>query len=114
MYKEIIKYLKDNPKGYWFKSKLYGYGWTPAKWQGWLVLFLFLALIFLIWGGIQWTMSGGDKEGIQKARLKLTYAIIGLVVTTLAFFIVNIISGFFGFNFFTLCTISLMQPNTFL
>jgi len=60
-----------------------------------------LALIFLIWGGIQWTMSGGDKEGIQKARLKLTYAIIGLVVTTLAFFIVNIISGFFGFNFFT-------------
>lgn len=60
-----------------------------------------LALIFLIWGGIQWTTSGGDKEGIQKARLKLTYAIIGLVVTVLAFFIVNIISGFFQFNFFT-------------
>ena len=61
------------------------------------VIFLFMLLA----GGFSWISSGGDKEGIQKARLKLTYAIIGLVVTTLAFFIVNIISGFFGFNFFT-------------
>jgi len=38
MFKEYIEYLKDNPEGYWFKRKLYGWGWTPAKWQGWLVL----------------------------------------------------------------------------
>ena len=44
--KEYIKYLKDNPRGYWFKRKLYGWGWTPATWQGWLTLLIFLALIF--------------------------------------------------------------------
>ena len=36
-FKKYIEYLKDNPEGYWFKRKLYGWGWTPVKWQGWLV-----------------------------------------------------------------------------
>ena len=42
MIKEYIEYLKDNPKGYWFKAKLYGWGWAPARWQGWVVLIIFL------------------------------------------------------------------------
>lgn len=36
--KEHLDYLKDNPQGYWFKRKLYGWGWTPARPQGWLVI----------------------------------------------------------------------------
>ncbi|MFZ1549719.1 MAG: hypothetical protein WAT44_04620 [Microgenomates group bacterium] len=28
----------------WFKSKNYGWGWYPATWQGWLVLFTFLVI----------------------------------------------------------------------
>ncbi|MBI3888878.1 hypothetical protein HY311_03785 [Candidatus Nomurabacteria bacterium] len=44
-YKE---YLQDNPEGYWFKRKLYGWGWTPAKWEGWMVIFIFLLLILLV------------------------------------------------------------------
>ncbi len=46
MIKEYIAYLKDNPQGYWFKRKLYGWGWTPAKWQGWVVVLAFV--IFLL------------------------------------------------------------------
>ena len=30
----------------WFVRKTYGYGWTPATWEGWLVLFLWL-IIFI-------------------------------------------------------------------
>lgn len=45
MIKEYIKYLKDNPQGYWFKAKLFGWGWTPVKWQGWSVLFIYIVLI---------------------------------------------------------------------
>jgi hypothetical protein len=26
----------------WFKRKLYGYGWTPASGEGWLVLVLYI------------------------------------------------------------------------
>jgi drug/metabolite transporter (DMT)-like permease len=38
MLKEYIAYLKDNPKKLWFKRKLYGWGWVPVSWQGWLVV----------------------------------------------------------------------------
>ena len=44
-YKNYTEYMKDNPKGYWFKNKLYGFGWTPIKWQGWLVVLVFTALV---------------------------------------------------------------------
>ncbi len=29
---------------YWFKAKRYGWGWTPATWQGWFILIAFIAL----------------------------------------------------------------------
>jgi hypothetical protein len=48
MIKEYINYLKDNPRGYWFKAKLYGWGWTPAKWQGWLVIIAYVGLILTL------------------------------------------------------------------
>jgi len=47
MIREYINYLKDNPEHYWFKRKLYGWGWTPAKWQGWLVLLVYFVIFFL-------------------------------------------------------------------
>ena len=42
IFKKHVEYLKDNPEGYWFKRKLYGWGWTPATWQGWLVVAIFI------------------------------------------------------------------------
>ncbi|MFA7286573.1 MAG: hypothetical protein WC052_02865 [Patescibacteria group bacterium] len=47
MLKEYIQYIKDNPEHYWFKRKLYGWGWTPATWQGWLVLAIWLVLVLM-------------------------------------------------------------------
>lgn len=46
-FRDEIEYLKDNPHGYWFKRKLYGWGWTPATWQGWTIIGSFIA--FIIW-----------------------------------------------------------------
>lgn len=34
-------------KQFWFKAKEYGWGWYPATWQGWLVLFGFVVLVSL-------------------------------------------------------------------
>ncbi|MEO8065468.1 MAG: hypothetical protein ABI643_01265 [Candidatus Doudnabacteria bacterium] len=45
MIKEYLQYLKDNPEGYWFKAKLYGWGWTPARWQGWAVILSYIAAV---------------------------------------------------------------------
>ncbi len=40
-----IPYAKDNPEHLWFKRKLYGWGWTPVTWQGWLVTLLYIGLM---------------------------------------------------------------------
>ena len=42
---EHIAYLKDNPQGYWFKRKLYGFGWTPARKEGWLTLGVYVVFV---------------------------------------------------------------------
>ena len=47
IFKEYKEYMKDNPEGFWFKRKLYGWGWTPAKWQGWVVVLVYIFFMFL-------------------------------------------------------------------
>ena len=47
IFANYVSYLKDNPNNYWFKRKLYGWGWTPATWQGWLTLFIYILLVVL-------------------------------------------------------------------
>jgi len=42
---KYVDYLKDNPEEYWFKRKLYGWGWVPVKWQGWLVVAIGIAIL---------------------------------------------------------------------
>lgn len=37
-------------------------------------------LFFLIWGAIDWITAGGDKGKLDKAREKITQAIIGLIL----------------------------------
>ena len=45
IFNRYVEYLKDNPEKYWFKRKLFGWGWTPATWQGWLVTFVYIGAI---------------------------------------------------------------------
>ncbi len=60
MLKKYFKYIKDNPHNYWFKAKLYGYGWTPVKWRGWLVLSIFL--LFILWNASTLPISESVNE----------------------------------------------------
>jgi TRAP-type C4-dicarboxylate transport system permease small subunit len=50
---------------------------------------ILLCLMYLIWGGIDWMLSGGDKQKIDRARGKIAFAIIGLIIVFLAFLIIN-------------------------
>ena len=34
-------------KKLWFRRKRFGWGWTPASWEGWLVTAIFVGTIFL-------------------------------------------------------------------
>lgn len=52
-----------------------------------------VALVVLIWGGLQYITSGGDEKKIEKAKNTLTYAIIGLIVAIVAYVVVKFILG---------------------
>lgn len=54
------------------------------------------ALIFVIWAGIQLVRSGGDAKQVEGARKTLTFALIGLVLVLMSFFILNMIAGLTG------------------
>ncbi len=73
--------------------------------QGVLIIFVvatLIALAFLIWGGVKWIMSGGDKAKVETARSTIIAALIGLVVTFLSFFILSLIMGLFGLSLMNL------------
>jgi uncharacterized protein YacL len=57
-----------------------------------------IALFFLIFGGIRWITSGGDKAKVESARGTIIAAIIGLVISFLAFFILSLALSFFGLS----------------
>ena len=52
MIKKYVDYLKDNPEGFWFKRKRYGWGWTPATWQGWTVVIGYLVVVLYLFRNI--------------------------------------------------------------
>ena len=70
-----------------------------------------LCLVFIIVGGITFILSAGNEEKIKKAVHTIRFAIIGLLVTFIAFFAVSWISKLldipFQLDFSTI--ISLMQ-----
>jgi hypothetical protein len=63
-----------------------------------LVIAVIIALFFLIWGGVRWITSGGDKAKVESARGTIIAAIIGLVIAFLAFFILSLALSFFGLS----------------
>ncbi len=50
-----------------------------------------IAVIMLIIGGIKYVISGGDSKKVTDAKNTVLYAIIGLVISFLAFAIVNFV-----------------------
>ena len=55
-----------------------------------------LAVVFIIIAGIKFITGAGDDKKMESARNTLTYAIIGLVVTALAFVIMRIVQYILG------------------
>lgn len=57
-----------------------------------------LVFVFLVWGGIQWMTSGGDKQATEAARNRITAALVGLAIIAVSWALVAIIGKFFGFS----------------
>ena len=62
------------------------------------VIAIVIALGFLVYGGIKWITSGGDKAAVETARNTIVAAVVGLVVVFLSYFILNLVLGFFNLS----------------
>lgn len=49
-----------------------------------------VAVLFLVWGGIQYLTSAGDETQVENAKKTISYAIIGLFVAAIAFAVVKL------------------------
>jgi hypothetical protein len=59
-----------------------------------MVIAALSVLIFLIWGGMDWIFSGGEKAKIESARNKITGAVIGIVVLASSLAIFALVTSF--------------------
>ena len=55
-----------------------------------------IVLVMVIWGGIQYVTSGGDKELAQAAQKRITAALVGLVIVVAAYAIALILEKVLG------------------
>ncbi len=56
------------------------------------------AFIYLLFGGIQWITSSGDKEGLDKAKKRITHALIGLAIIFSVYALIYIIRALFNIS----------------
>ena len=55
-----------------------------------------LSVIMIIYGGFKYVTSGGDSTAVASAKNTILYAVIGVIVSVLAFTIVNFAIGLFN------------------
>jgi hypothetical protein len=63
-----------------------------------MVIAAVLVFFYLIWGGIEWITSGGDKGKTESARNKITSAVIGLIVIAASYAVLTLALNFLGFS----------------
>lgn len=85
MIKEYIKYIKNNPEGHWFKAKLYGWGWTPAKWQGWVVILVYITLILTLVFTREDSIPGNPDSGSNFLTLALPIIVLTILLITICY-----------------------------
>ncbi len=55
-----------------------------------------IAVAMIVYGGIQYMISGGEEKKLESAKKTITYAVVGLVVVILAGAIINFIIATVG------------------
>jgi hypothetical protein len=54
-----------------------------------------VAFLFLVYGGLQYMISGGDEKAITTAKSTITYAAFGLILILASILIINTVGSTF-------------------
>lgn len=58
----------------------------------WVLGFIsMIAVLMVIWGGVQYLTSAGDESKAENGKKTLTYAFLGLIIAGLAYGIIEVI-----------------------
>jgi hypothetical protein len=74
----------QTPKKYWFVARTYGYGWTPASWQGWVLLLAYVTALLYV---------GGRVQTLQTTRALILEFGVPAVLLTIGFLWIVIKTG---------------------
>lgn len=78
IFQQYVAYLKDNPEHYWFKRKLFGWGWTPATREGWAVTLIFVLLI--VGNAIRFNPEVHSEEEVLTKLIPQTLALVLILI----------------------------------
>jgi len=60
-----------------------------------LIIAGIIVFVYLVWAGLQWMTSGGDKGKVEEARSRITAALVGLAIVAAAYALSVVINNFF-------------------
>jgi hypothetical protein len=81
--------VKDKKTKLWFRAKLYGWGWTPVTWQGWLVT---LGYAIVIADQITSTVNY-DKTGSGSVSDTMIYFGLNFILSTVLLLVICYMKG---------------------
>ncbi|MBP9732303.1 MAG: hypothetical protein KBD29_02490 [Candidatus Magasanikbacteria bacterium] len=64
-------------KKLWFKRKIYGWGWYPATWEGWVVILVYMGAVFAFAATID--EQSPPRELVFTFFLPITFLTIALL-----------------------------------
>lgn len=85
---------KPDPSGTGLMDLTFGQGLTGFLNYGIKFILIFaglVAVLFLIIGGYQYIISGGNEEAAEKGKKTITNSVIGLIIIILSYTIVTVI-----------------------
>ena len=67
-------------------------------WRATVTIGGLMVLLYIVWGGLEWMLAGGDKAKIETAQHKITNSIVGLAILVGSYAIIKLIEGVFKIN----------------
>ncbi|MBU0974797.1 hypothetical protein KKD03_03805 [Patescibacteria group bacterium] len=81
-----------------------------SVWQGFIVIGAIMVLVYFLWGGMEWITAGADTAIVEKARNRITQAMIGLLILVSSFVIIEFISHLFFGDEFSILNLEFIAP----
>ena len=73
-------------------------GYIPTIIDASFLIGIIATLIYIVYGGIRWIMSGGDQKALAAARETIIQAIVGFILLSVGFAVAKLLEKVLGIN----------------